>query len=503
MPSLRSRHVLARQLSAGYFIVAAGFATGAGAAQFDLCVRGTSLQETHTARLKLTVEGADVSAFAPRLGAVLANRRFWNNRAEKVFGTAYDADLCGETVAEEHSLTIALTDDQAHALEAEATRGLGDGLIAAVDRVLGKGEPAPVSAAPEPASMVGHGEQIRDAEGKLAYNILRVYYATNREHAGTASAPDDYFGGNRGALGYGVVEVTVPKTHTLGRLEAPSILRLEFKEDPQKHVILKSVKQMDTAAWRAEIGKRAHGLDNPGILVFIHGYNCSFADAARRAGQLAYDLNFAGATVLFSWPSRAEVIQYTADEQNAEWSIGDMKTVLASLATIAPGTPIYVIAHSMGNRVLTRGFKALLDENRAARREYRQIVLAAPDLDADVFKRDIAPSILGRGPRVTLYASSNDKALVASRDLHGGYRRLGESGKDLVVLPNLDTIDASTVTTEFLGHSYFGDSKSVVSDLRYVIHESLKPQERERFALEPVKDLALGLYWRFKQAAAK
>jgi esterase/lipase superfamily enzyme len=474
------------------------------AADFDLCVRGTTLETTHTARLKLSVAGADVAPFAGRLGAALANRRFWNSQAEKVFGTAYDEDLCGPAVAEEHAIAITLDADQAQALAAEATRGMGEGLSAAVEHVLGTG-PAPLTAAAEPVvsatAAAGHGEEIRDAQGNAVYNVLRVYYATNRGE--NAAAPvDERFGGDRGPLHYGVVDVTVPKIHKLGSLEGPSILKLEFKADPKKHVILKSITPLDTDAWRAQIGKRARSMDNPGILVFVHGYNSSFADAARRAGQLAFDLNFSGATVLFSWPSRAEVVQYTVDEQNAEWSVPDMEAVLASLATVAPGTPIYVIAHSMGNRVLTRGFKALVDDNKPARREFKQIVLAAPDVDADVFRRDIAPVILGKVPRVTLYASSNDKALMASRDLHGGYHRLGESGKDLVVLPNLDTVDASMVSTEFLGHSYFGDSRTVVDDLKYVIHESLKPQERERFSLEPVRDLAVGLYWRFKGAPA-
>jgi esterase/lipase superfamily enzyme len=171
--------------------------------------------------------------------------------------------------------------------------------------------------------------------------------------------------------------------------------------------------------------------------------------------------------------------------------------VLSSLATVAPGAPVYVIAHSMGNRVLTRGFKALLDEDARKRTAFRQIVLAAPDIDADVFRREIGPAILGKGPRVTLYASSNDKALVASRKVHGGYKRLGESGDGIVVMRDLDTVDASNVSTEFLGHSYFGDSSTVMSDLIYVIQKSLPPQERVRFALEPVR-AAIGQYWRFR-----
>jgi esterase/lipase superfamily enzyme len=202
--------------------------------------------------------------------------------------------------------------------------------------------------------------------------------------------------------------------------------------------------------------------------------------------------------VLFSWPSRSATLEYTVDEQSAEWSVPDMRDFLASLATVAPGAPIYVIANSMGNRVFTRGFKALLEKSPASSIPFKQIVLAAPDIDADVFRREIGPAILGKGPRVTLYASSNDKALAASRGVHGGYRRLGESGKDLVVLQGLDTVDASTVKTEFLGHSYYGDSDTVMSDLMYVIRKSLPPEQREQYALERVKDVAVGLHWRFK-----
>jgi len=483
--------VLTRRILQGLLVLAAAGGVAA-AAQFDLCVRGTSLDAIRTARLKLTVDGADVAAFAPELGAVLANRRFWGNEAEQISGMPFDADLCGETVAAELNVAIMLTAEQARELEAGFRQAGGRGLGDAAARVLGAVAPSP----PKARALPSRGDEVRDADGTLLYNIVRVYYATNRKETADP-APERRYGGDRGPLAFGLVDVTVPKSHRKGALEAPSVLRLEFKADPQKHVTLHSLQLLGADAWRAQIAKRAAGLDNPGILVFIHGYNASFADAALRAGQLAYDLNFAGSTVLFSWPSRAELVGYTADEQNAEWSVSDMKTVLASLATLAPGTPVYVIAHSMGNRVLTRGFKALLDEDLKKGSVFRQIVLAAPDIDADVFRRDIAPSILGKGPRVTLYASSNDRALAASRNLHGGYRRLGESGQDIVVLRDLDTVDASTVSTEFLGHSYYGDSATVMSDLIYVIRQSLRPQQRERYMLEPVK-ATVGLYWRFK-----
>ena len=472
--------------------------TGARAASFDLCVRGISLDETRTAHLRLTVEGADAGGFAPRLGAVLANRRFWDGRAEEVYGAPFDAELCGEAVAAELALAITLTPEQLRDLETEVTSS-ATGALPVLDGVLARAMPprAPAGVRDIKDTLPDVGQPIVDSGGKLRYHIVRVYYATNRKATGDSS-PEAHFGGNRGALAYGVVNVALPKSHEVGQLEAPSILRLEFTADPDKHVMVQSLKALDLASWRADIAKQATQLGNPGMLVFIHGYNSSFSDAARRAGQLAFDLKFGGSTVLFSWPSRDSTLEYTVDEQAAEWSIPDMKEVLVSLASVAPGTPIYVIAHSMGSRVFTRGFKALLADDPSKRLPFKQIVLAAPDIDADVFRREIAPSILGVGPRVTLYASSNDKALAASRGVHGGYLRLGESGKDIVVLRGLDTVDASAVSTEFLGHSYFGDSDTVMSDLKYVIRKSLPPEEREHFALERVRDAAIGLYWRFR-----
>jgi esterase/lipase superfamily enzyme len=472
----------------------------ARAAQFDLCVRGTSLDETRTARLQLRVDGADVAAVAPALGAAVANNRFWANRAEEVFGSSFDAELCGDAVAPQLKFELTLTAEQGRTLVAAIGGEQAGEIRAAVERVVGA-PPAEQQAAVQHKELKDGapvvGDAVLDASGKLRYHLMRVYYATNRQ-ATTDPSPDDHFAGDRGTLSFGVVNVALPRTHQAGQLEAPSILKLEFSEDPEKHVMLQSLSVLSSDAWRAEIGKRATALGKPGILVFVHGYNSSFADAARRAGQLAFDLKFGGSTVLFSWPSRASTLEYTVDEQAAEWSIPDMKAVLASLSTVAPGAPIYVIAHSMGNRVFTRGFKALLEKDPSASIPFKQLVLAAPDVDADVFRREIGPAILGTGPRVTLYASSNDKALAVSRGVHGGYVRLGESGKDIVVLKGLDTVDASSVSTEFLGHSYYGDSDTVMSDLIYLIRKSLPPEQRERFALERVKDAAIGLYWRFR-----
>ena len=53
--------------------------------------------------------------------------------------------------------------------------------------------------------------------------------------------------------------------------------------------------------------------------VFVHGYNNSFKAAAFRTAQIAYDLEFEGAAICYSWPSQGgEVLglpSYAKDEE--------------------------------------------------------------------------------------------------------------------------------------------------------------------------------------------
>jgi esterase/lipase superfamily enzyme len=59
--------------------------------------------------------------------------------------------------------------------------------------------------------------------------------------------------------------------------------------------------------------------ETPHALVFLHGFNVTFADAAIRAAQIGCDLKVPGATAFFSWPSRGRLPAplATSDEQQA------------------------------------------------------------------------------------------------------------------------------------------------------------------------------------------
>jgi esterase/lipase superfamily enzyme len=145
----------------------------------------------------------------------------------------------------------------------------------------------------------------------------------------------------------------------------------------------------------------------------------------------------------------------------------------------------------MGSRAVTRAVASLLAEKPALRQQLKEVILMAPDIDAEVFKRDIAPALVASGPPITLYASSKDLALAASKQVRG-YPRAGDSGAGLVVMKGIETVDATEADTSLIGHSYYAETRSVLSDIFYLMGEGRRPDQR--FGLRAV-DTEAGRYW--------
>ncbi|MBG7606948.1 MAG: alpha/beta hydrolase [Verrucomicrobia bacterium] len=107
----------------------------------------------------------------------------------------------------------------------------------------------------------------------------------------------------------------------------------------------------------------------------------------------------------------------------------------------------------MGNRAFANVLPAV---HRSSKRNQviKEVILAAPDIDAKVFRKDIAPRLINGGSDTTIYSSSRDKALWASWLLHGFAPRAGQRVSGL---QGLESIDAGTIDTRTLGlgHSYY------------------------------------------------
>lgn len=324
------------------------------------------------------------------------------------------------------------------------------------------------------------------------YAQVKVFFATDRGLENT-EVVKEMFGGKRGKFRYGSVNVSIPREHKMGELEEASILNFEFRDDPEKHVVVLNVDILNQDVFFNQLRSRVNASEKKHAFVYIHGYNNSFDYVARRTAQMAYDLAFDGAPIFYSWPSQATVDGYPIDENNVEWTLPHLKRFLTEVATMSDADAIYLVAHSMGNRALTRSFIELMNEQDAdILAPFKEIILTAPDIDAEIFKRDIAPKLVQSQAKVTLYSSSKDKALQASKTFHG-YPRAGDSGESIVVVAGMDTIDASDVATDFVGHAYFAQSRSIIADLFELLHKQYRAEQRS--FLQQVKD-RFGAYWK-------
>ncbi|OFA05298.1 alpha/beta hydrolase family protein [Janthinobacterium sp. HH107] len=330
------------------------------------------------------------------------------------------------------------------------------------------------------------------------YAVVKVYFATDRQRdvgkppAQRFSGERNVMGGN-GPLSYGSCDISIPRDHRMGQLESPSLWRLEFRDDPAKHVVVLSADVQDRDNFFAALKTQIRASAGKSAFIFVHGYNVSFEDAARRTGQMAYDLGFDGAPVFYSWPSRGEVASYTIDENNIEWSTPHITAFLGDFLASTEAAQVYLVGHSMGSRGLARAVADLLAAQPQLAQKITEIILSAPDIDAAIFKQDIAPKLAGARNPVTLYASSQDLALAASKAVHG-YARAGDSGAGMLIVAGVETIDATGVDTSFMKHSYFAEKRSALSDMFYLIRNHARADQR---FLEPV-DTAAGRYWTFK-----
>jgi esterase/lipase superfamily enzyme len=318
---------------------------------------------------------------------------------------------------------------------------------------------------------------------------VRAFYATDRNYTGPADETGLY-GDKRDSVSYGTVIVTVPQRHSIGKIE-----NHEDARDSSRCFFVLDLSRLEKRAFFSSLADATNKARKQDILLYVHGYNTSFKEAAQAMAQISNDIDFMGCPVLYSWPSKSKISSYVADESTVEWSQKNLKYFLKDLAMYSKADRIYLLAHSIGNRELTSAFVELTRENPELKGRFKALVLAAADIDSAIFIRDIAPFIKESGTMTTLYVSRKDKALGFSNRLHE-YSRAGESEYRPIIMPGIETIDTTDVDDSYMGHGYFSSCRSVLSDIYYIINYNLKADSR--FSLQSV-DTKEGRFWKFNK----
>ncbi len=253
-----------------------------------------------------------------------------------------------------------------------------------------------------------------------------ILIATTREKDTT---PGTYFNGNRSEkLNYAHASISVPPTHKNGAIEWPSVI----PGDPKKDFVARDAGYIESQQaflkqLNQQLRKKPKGQRN--ILLFIHGYNTMFAEGLYRLAQFVHDAKTDVVPVLFTWASQGHVTGYVYDLNSTAIARDNLIDTLLLLAKSEAET-ISILGHSMGNyllletgRQMTRQQFDILD------RKLKLVVMAAPDIDIDLFKSTLRRNGPPRNPYI-IVVSRDDSALRVSRRVAGGVERLGAYSDD-------------------------------------------------------------------------
>jgi esterase/lipase superfamily enzyme len=376
-----------------------------------------------------------------------------------------------------------------------------------------RGPPAPKAAAEVPKDGGGSGGGSGPAPGVPAaeqtdWDIVPVFYGTDRNRK---NEPKRFLYTSERAhrLELGRALVTVPKTHQVPNIERPFAIRVPYfnvtiyeqAEDPKQHFTMQELKVLSREQFLDLVRQRIAGSQSfkDQAVVFVHGYNTAFDYAVYRTAQMAYDLKFDGAAFLYSWPSAGDLTGYYFDRESATQAEPYLRDFLELVTKETGAKSVSVIAHSMGNLPLMSVLPALAQALPPDVR-LNQIILAAPDVDRDVFA-NLARNIKDYGRGVTLYCSSNDVAMEAARRIAGGIPRAGDVPADgPLVVAGIDTIDISQTSTDYLAlnHSTYAEKSALLNDIGLLLRTGERPPDRRIPILQRIVT-PKGDFWRYPQ----
>lgn len=326
------------------------------------------------------------------------------------------------------------------------------------------------------------------------FYVQTVYYGTTRSPEKNS---EQHYGGKRdlsSPLRLGQAEVSIPKTHKKGQIEQP-FLSIKWLKQANDHVLIQSVTEINSKQfWQSLPVEQGLGEWEKSVIVYIHGYNVAFGTAIKRTAQMAYDFDYSGVPILFSWPSNGSLLHYASDREDAIWSATYLGQFLTTLNSQFPDTNIHIVAHSMGNQVLLNAFNELSLKEETQSLQFGSVILAAPDVDSEWFQYQLAPRISRLAKNWAIYTSENDGALIASEKVN----QVKRLGMPVSLVDNFDIIDTSQLNAAPWSipesHSYYANKLPVIIDL--VDHlRGVPPSERALVKMNN-KD---GEYWQMTE----
>jgi len=267
------------------------------------------------------------------------------------------------------------------------------------------------------------GNLIAVSEHAPGADVVDMLVATTR--APVEEPPGVMFGGERAVgLAFADIAVSIPpdSVRKIGEVQWPA----SQPGDPARDFVTVRADRMDLKEARANFDQRLAKTPGRHVLIFVHGYNTRFEEAVYRFAQVAHDAHADIVPLLFTWPSRGRPLQYFYDRESASYSRDALEAVLQAVVDDPNVESVSMLSHSLGNFVAVEALRQMAIRHHGLSGKIKDIMLASPDIDVDVFRRQIAEIELDdKQPPVTLFVSQDDRALGLSKLLAGDEPRLG------------------------------------------------------------------------------
>lgn len=369
---------------------------------------------------------------------------------------------------------------------------------------------------------------------------LGLYYATNRAHEGEDRWYPDGYGTSFSSdgmenlrfgwleleaddaklaaalakdTGYGIGDGNALVKYLTPLVEDARIEAYKEAIDRDKSDAVQPDAKFGSKAMFAELQKDMQKRSD--VLVYIHGFNVSWADAVASALALQIMANRDGigddaqktTVVLFTWPSNGSAMPYVAYKSDRSEAKGSgyafargmlkLRDHLAQLGGFDCGQDLHLLCHSMGNYVLQNALERMREfsPGPALPRLFEYVFLCAPDVDASVLEPGQPLGDLHELARtVSVYHNTGDAALRISDYTKGNPDRLGSYGaaRSAVLSDKVEQIDCSAIVGGLVEHSYYLDGR-VADDILMSIDGFAPEDDRRTRAPKP----GAGVRWQF------
>ena len=304
--------------------------------------------------------------------------------------------------------------------------------------------------------------------GPSAPDASQVDLLVATTRAPVVARPGVMFGGARGrGLDFADIVVSIPPASARQPGDVP--LPSSLPGNPERDFVILRADRMDLAQAKANFDARVRRTPGRRVLIFVHGFNTRFEEAVYRFAQIVYDARVNVAPVLFTWPSGGRVTDYVYDRDSAVYSRDALEVVLQALVKDPNVDSISILAHSMGNYIAVESLRQMSIRNRGLSPKIRDVMLASPDIDVDVFRRQIAEIDAGPRPaQFTLFLARDDRALGLSSFLARDSTRLGsldpnkEPYRSILEQGRVQVVDLTgTASSDFTNHGRFASGEVV------------------------------------------